>query len=79
MVSKHKVERDIRTLSRGCFKQINKHKEYAFIALIFIYFCMVFNDPSFEKTLIFIGSLIGIQMVIIADQRKKIKGKNNKK
>lgn len=72
MVSKRRVERDIRTLTRTCFKHINTHKEYAYLIALCIFSGLVFMDPTFEKILIYIIGLIGVQMVVITDRKRKL-------
>ena len=76
MVSKRRVERDIRAITRGGFKQVNRHKEYAFIILLCIFSWLVFKQPTLEKILIYISGMIGIQFVVIADKERKIKIKS---
>ena len=80
MTTKRVTERNIKSMVRRCFREINKNKEYAFVLLLFIFTCIVFYQPTFEKVIIYIVSLIAIHFIVVRDEERKIRiklAKNN--
>ena len=79
MSRKRDTEKNIRSMVRKYFKEINKKKECVFVLLLFVFTCILFYQPTFEKVIIYICSLISIQYVITSDEERKRKIKFAKK
>jgi hypothetical protein len=79
MSNKKRMERDIKNMSRQCFRRINIHKRYIFIGLLYFYMYMISIEPTLEKGIIFILSLIAVQFVIRKVLHNKLKLKHKKK
>mgnify|MGYP006415941361 FL=1 len=75
MGSKRVTERSIKSFFRRMFKEINKEKEYAFITLLSIFTYIVLKEPTTEKVIIYICSIIAIYFVINKDNDIKMKQK----
>ena len=75
MGSKRVTERSIKSFFRRMFKEINKEKEYAFITLMAIFTYIVLKEPTTEKVIIYICSIIAIYFVINKDNDIKMKQK----
>lgn len=79
MSKKRNTERYIKSTVKRYFKRINKEKEYTFLILLGIFTTLVLYNPTFEKVLIYISSLIAIQIVMKKDNDVKMKKKLVKK
>ena len=79
MSTKRNTERYIKSTVKRYFKRINKEKEYTFLILLGIFTTLVLYNPTFEKVLIYISSLIAIQIVMKKDNDVKMKKKLVKK
>ena len=73
MSKKRNTERYIKSTVKRYFKRINKEKEYTFLILLGIFTTLVLYNPTFEKVLIYISSLIAIQIVMKKDNDVKMK------
>jgi hypothetical protein len=75
MGSKYITERTIKSATRRYFKMINKEKEYAFLILMGILSYIILREPTLEKVIIYISSLIAINLVIRKDNEMKTRKK----
>ncbi len=79
MSTKKRMERDIKMMSRQCFRKINTYREYILIALLFFFTYLVSIQPTNEKIAVYIISLVAIHIVIRKVRDQKLKSEHHKK
>ena len=77
MTTKYTLERNVRVMSRRCYKYIRDYKYLLFVVLLGILTYMMLQDPSSERITMYIFSIIAI--FIAFKQDIVLKEKNRKK
>jgi len=80
MSSKETIERNIRILSRKCYKQIRYFKIPLFIILLLFFTLLMLSDPTSEKITMFVLSMIAIcfairKNILMKEEKRKAKQK----
>ena len=71
MPSKQTIERNIRIVSRKCYKQIRYFKIPLFVILILLFTLLMLNDPTSEKITMYVLSIIAIYFAYRKDIHMK--------
>jgi len=81
MPSKQTIERNIRIVSRKCYKQIRYFKMPLFVILLMLFTLLMLGDPTTEKITMYVLSLIAIffayrKDILLKEEKRKAKEKH---
>ena len=71
MPSKESIERNIRIVSRKCYKQIRYFKMPLFAILILIFTLLMLSNPTSEKVAMFTLSMVAIGCATLKNKQMK--------
>lgn len=70
-MAKKVTEKNIKNMVRRKFKEVLVYREYIFVALLFFFLCMVMYEFNNEKMIALIFSVLSLQYVLYADEKRK--------
>ena len=78
MPSKQTIERNIRIVSRKCYKQIRYFKMPLFVILLMLFTLLMLGDPTTETITMYVLSLIAIffayrKDILLKEEKRKAK------
>lgn len=81
MPSKQTIERNIRIVSRKCYKQIGYFKMPLFVILLLLFTLLMLSDPTSEKITMYVLSMIAIYFAyrkdsLLKEEKRKAREKH---